>query len=181
MYLCPCRRPFDLHGVEQHRPATSGGIHSGLPARLDKVTKVSASEGPAGPAGSRPNMRLMHAQKYTAVAPFLSVSGRPEAARGIGPGTAGTRSGLTTLRAAAARAVSGFTPNTEENACAPHRLTRAKPSTAFQCCARRSATTSAAGLFSSALNSLINAPVLIPIGQGMEHMPSPAQVSIPSY
>ena len=99
----------------------------------------------------------------------------------MGPGTAGTRSGLTTLRAAAVRAVSGFTPNAEENTCAPRRLTRAKGSTAFQCFARRSATASAAGLFSRALNSLINAPVLMPIGQGMEHMPSPAHVSIPSY
>src|SRR6202012_923292 len=111
-----------LHGVEQQRPATSGGIHSGLPARLDKVTKVSAIEGAAGPAGSRPNMRLMHAQKYTAAAPFLSVFGNPEAARGIGPGTAGMRSGLTMLRMTAVRAVSGFTPNTEENRCAPQRL-----------------------------------------------------------
>src|SRR6202789_4141418 len=137
-------------------PATSGGIQSGLPARLDKVTKVSAIEGATGPAGSRPNMRLMHAQKYTAAAPFLSVLGRPEAARGIGPGTAGSRSGLTTLRKAAVRAVSGFTPNTEENACAPLSPTRAKGSTTFQWRATRSATHSAAGLFSMALKCLIN-------------------------
>ena len=97
-----------------------------MPARRDKATKVSASDGAAGPAGSRPNMRLMHAQKYTAAAPFLSVFGKPEAARGIGPGTAGIRSGLTTLRATAVRAVSGFTPNTEENACTPRRLRRAR-------------------------------------------------------
>src|ERR1700677_5052610 len=177
MYLCPWPKPLECQGVEQHRPATSGGIHSGLPARLDKATKVSASEGAAGPAGSRPNMRLMQAQKYTAAAPFLSVLGKPEAARGIGPGTAGIRSGLTTLRTTVVRAVSGFTPNTEENACAPHRLTRARGSTAFQCFARRSATASAAGLFSRPRNCLINIPVLIPIGQGMEHMPSPAHVS----
>src|SRR6202789_3540677 len=162
-------------------PATSGGIQSGLPARLDKVTNVSASEGAAGPAGSRPNMRLMHAQKYTAAAPFLSVLGKPEAARGIGPGTAGMRSGLTTLRTAVVRAVSGFTPNTEEIVCAPHRPARARGSTILQWRARRRATASAAGLFSRALNSLINVPVLIPIGQGIEHVPSPAQVSIPSY
>ena len=54
-------------------------------------------------------------------------------------------------------------------------------STAFQFLASRSATLSAVEVFSRARNSLIKVPVLIPIGQGMEHVPSPAQVSIPSY
>src|SRR4029077_12994069 len=59
----PCGYPFDFQGVEQHRPATSGGIHNGFPARSDSVTNASGKDGEAGPSGSRPNIRLMQAGK----------------------------------------------------------------------------------------------------------------------
>src|SRR6202020_2795077 len=52
---------------------------------------------------------------------------------------------------------------------------------ALQFLANRSATLSAVEVASLARNSRIRAPVLIPIGQGIAHVPSPAQVSIPSY
>ena len=53
-------------------------------------------------------MRLMQAGKYTAAAPSRVVEGSLRSwARGIGPGTDGMRSSLTTSRAAAVRPVSG--------------------------------------------------------------------------
>ncbi|MGC1900405.1 MAG: hypothetical protein WA716_17120, partial [Pseudolabrys sp.] len=54
-------------------------------------------------------------------------------------------------------------------------------STVLQFSATRSATLSAVGVVSIARNSRIRAPVLIPIGQGIAQVPSPAHVSIPSY
>src|SRR6202012_3764380 len=110
-------------GVEQHKPATSGGIHNGFPARSESATSASGKDGEAGPSGSRPNIRLMQAGKYTAAAPFFSVDRGARPARGIGPGTLGIRSGLTIARATPVKAVSGFSPNREEKACVAERVT----------------------------------------------------------
>jgi len=52
---------------------------------------------------------------------------------------------------------------------------------ALQFSASRSATLSAVGVVSAARNSRIRSTGVIPIGQAIAHVPSPAQVSIPSY
>jgi hypothetical protein len=91
------------------------------------------------------------------------------------------RSGLATARATPVKAVSGFVPKRAEKACAAERLARDTFSTVLQFSATRSAILSAVGVVSVARNSRIRAPVLIPIGQGIAQVPSPAHVSIPSY
>lgn len=92
-------------------PTTSGGIHSGLPARWETVTRACGSDGSRGASGSRPKIRLMQAGKYTAAAPADAVTGSVGGAGwGIGPATAGTRSVLTALRAASVSRLSTVTP-----------------------------------------------------------------------
>src|SRR6202012_3856435 len=103
IHVWPRLYPLELHGVEQQRPLTSSGIQSGLPPRAERVTNVSGRAGDAGLVLSRPKIRLMHAGKYAAAAPSRVVLGRlAGAACGKGPATVGTRSLLTTLRAASA-------------------------------------------------------------------------------
>src|SRR4029077_7891406 len=89
--------------------------------------------------------------------------------------------GLATARATPVKAVSGFSPKRAEKACAADKLARDTFSSVIQFFAIRSATLSAVGEVSIARNSRIRAPVLIPIGQGIAQVPSPAHVSIPSY
>lgn len=52
-----------FQGGEQQKPPQSGGIQSARPARADSRTRASGRDGVAGTAGSRPNIRLMQAEK----------------------------------------------------------------------------------------------------------------------
>ena len=46
----PAVKPFELHGVAQHLPATSGGIHSGRPARAETAKQRLGQRGPSARA-----------------------------------------------------------------------------------------------------------------------------------
>ena len=102
-------------------------------------------------------------------------------ARGIGPGTDGTRSSLTTSRAAAVRPVRALTPMVRWMMSAAPTAVRAS----FSAVAHRRAIISAAfsrrGVDSARRNVFSSAPVLIWTGHGIAQLPSAAQVSMPSY
>src|ERR1700761_350661 len=107
MKSCAALYPFELNGDAQHKPITSSGIHKGLPALLDTASSASGRLGEASLSGSRPNMRLMHAGKYTAAASLRSLRGNRRAGLGMGPGTAGMRSSLIALLANSVSPLSG--------------------------------------------------------------------------
>ena len=124
----------------------------------------------------------MQAGKYAAAAPSRVVVGSLRSwARGIGPGTDGTRSSLTTSRAAAVRRVSALTPMVRWMTSAAPTAVRAS----FSAVAHRRAIISAAfsrpGVDSARRNVFSSAPVLIWTGHGIAQLPSAAQVSMPSY
>ena len=102
-------------------------------------------------------------------------------ARGIGPGTEGTRSSLMTSRAAAVSPVSARTPRVRWIMSAAPTAVRAS----FSPVAHRRAISSAAfsrrGVDSARRKLLTSAPVLICTGHGIAQEPSTAHVSIPSY
>lgn len=56
----PRSYPLECQMVAQHVPATSSGIHTGFPARADKVTTASGRDGPLWPSGPA-KMRLTQA------------------------------------------------------------------------------------------------------------------------
>src|SRR5580704_13355168 len=168
--------------VEQHLPATSAGIHRGLPARADTSTSACGSEGCRCWPGFRPKMRLMQAGKYAAAAPSRSVGGSLRSwARGMGPGTDGMRSSLTTSRTAAVRPVSARTPIVRWMMSEAPIAARASFSAAAHRRAIISAARSRPGVDSARRNVFSSAAVLIWTGHGIAQLPSAAQVSMPSY
>ena len=107
-------------------------------------------------------MRLMQAGKYTAAAPSRVVEGSLRSwARGIGPGTDGTRSSLTASRAAAVSPVSALTPTVRWTMSEAPTAVRASFSAIAHRLAILSAAFSRRGVDSARRNVLSSAPVLI--------------------
>jgi hypothetical protein len=61
--MLPALYPFECHTVAQQLPATSEGMKTGLPARSETVTNVSARDLLRREIFDPPKMRLIHAGK----------------------------------------------------------------------------------------------------------------------